>query len=42
MDGRLPAGASHPTADALDAHDELAWIYGRLHRPDLPELFPWA
>jgi maleylpyruvate isomerase len=25
-----------------DDRDELAWLYGRLERPDLPELAPWA
>ncbi len=39
---RLPAGADPPAPGALDAHDELAWLYGRLDRPDLPVLVPWA
>jgi maleylpyruvate isomerase len=29
-------------ADALDERDELAWLYGRLERPDLPELRAWS
>lgn len=39
---RLPAGPDPPAPGALDAHDELAWLYGRLDRPDLPVLVPWA
>lgn len=39
---RLPAGADPPGPGALDAHDELAWLYGRLARPALPVLVPWA
>ncbi len=30
-----------PTAGLLDRREELAWLYGRLHRADLPELVPW-
>jgi maleylpyruvate isomerase len=26
----------------LDQHDELAWLYGRLQRDDLPVLPPWG
>jgi maleylpyruvate isomerase len=29
-------------ATLLDERDELAWLYGRLERPDLPELRPWS
>jgi maleylpyruvate isomerase len=39
---RLPHGAASPTPGTLDDRDELAWLYGRLHRPDLPELTRWA
>jgi maleylpyruvate isomerase len=39
---RLPTGASAPSAGQLDARAELAWLYGRLQRPDLPVLGPWA
>jgi maleylpyruvate isomerase len=39
---RLPAGVSLPTPGVLDDRDELAWLYGRLPRPDLPELAPWG
>jgi maleylpyruvate isomerase len=39
---RLPEGASLPNRDAFDERDELAWLYGRLARPDLPVLGPWA
>ena len=38
---RLPAGATLPAPGALDERDELAWLYGRLARPDLPVLGPW-
>jgi maleylpyruvate isomerase len=37
---RLPAGTALP-AVALDPRDELAWLYGRLRRDDLPALPPW-
>ena len=39
---RLPAGAAAPPPRTLEDRDELAWLYGRLHRPDLPELAPWG
>jgi maleylpyruvate isomerase len=39
---RLPAGADPPPAGALDERDELAWLYGRLARADLPVLGPWS
>ena len=39
---RLPDGASAPPAGSLDERDELAWLYGRLSRDDLPPLAPWA
>lgn len=41
-DQRLPAGARPPEAGTLDEREELAWLYGRLNRPDLPRLTPWA
>jgi maleylpyruvate isomerase len=34
-------GQPAPAADALDRREELAWLLGRLHRPDLPALTPW-
>ncbi len=37
---RLPAGAATPTLS--DPRDELAWLYGRLDDPALPDLEPWA
>jgi maleylpyruvate isomerase len=40
LPGRLPEGAKLPTN--LDERDELAWLYGRLDRPDLPALAPWG
>ena len=39
--GRLPAGATAHPSGSLDPRDELAWLYGRLDRPDLPLLGPW-
>jgi maleylpyruvate isomerase len=39
---RLPAGAQSPEAGLLDDRDELAWLYGRLQRVDLPDLAPWS
>ena len=39
---RLPDGAQAPAAGLLDERDELAWLYGRLARPDLPVLAPWG
>ncbi len=38
---RLPDGAVPPLAGSLDERDELAWLYGRLRRDDLPVLDPW-
>jgi len=42
MPGRLPAGAAPPPPGRLDERDELAWLYGRLARADLPVLAPWG
>jgi maleylpyruvate isomerase len=39
---RLASGVRAPAAGSLSAHDEVAWLYGRLHRHDLPDLGPWA
>jgi maleylpyruvate isomerase len=39
---RLPTGAALPLPAVADQREELAWLYGRLHRPDLPELSPWG
>jgi maleylpyruvate isomerase len=39
---RLPAGADVPAPGVLDDRDELAWLTGRLHRADLPDLAPWG
>jgi maleylpyruvate isomerase len=39
---RLPAGATLPAPGMLDDRDELAWLYGRLDRPELPALAPWG
>jgi hypothetical protein len=36
---RLPVGAERPSS--LTEREELAWLFGRLSRPDLPELSPW-
>ena len=42
LPARLPEGARPPTVGDLDERDELAWLYGRLDRPDLPALAPWG
>jgi len=39
---RLPEGAQPPGRNVLDGREELAWLYGRFHRADLPELRPWG
>jgi maleylpyruvate isomerase len=39
---RLADGARAPVPGVLDERDELAWLYGRLHREDLPTLAPWG
>ena len=39
---RMPEGGTPPPEGALDPRDELAWLYGRLARPELPVLGPWA
>ncbi len=41
MAARLPAGAVPPPVGSFDERDELAWLYGRLQRDDLPVLDPW-
>ena len=38
---RLADGAELPATGAIDPRDELAWLYGRLERADLPVLGPW-
>jgi maleylpyruvate isomerase len=38
---RLAQGAEPPSPGSLNETEELAWLYGRLTRPDLPELAPW-
>jgi maleylpyruvate isomerase len=40
--GRLPDGAAAPASGTIDERDELAWIYCRLRRADLPELASWG
>ena len=39
---RLAPGTDLPAPGTLDERDELAWLYGRLDRPDLPTLAPWS
>lgn len=39
---RTHFGAQAPAITGLTAHEELAWLYGRFSRPDLPVLPPWA
>jgi maleylpyruvate isomerase len=39
---RLPAGEVLPAPGTLDPRDELAWLYGRLARADLPTLDTWS
>jgi maleylpyruvate isomerase len=41
VEDRLPRGATL-TSLFGDPREELAWLYGRVHRPDLPVLVPWA
>jgi maleylpyruvate isomerase len=38
---RLATGDVPPPPGAVDPRDELAWLYGRLARPDLPGPGPW-
>jgi maleylpyruvate isomerase len=42
VEDRLPSGTALPTFLFRDPREELAWLYGRVHRPDLPALVPWA
>ncbi len=42
LDGRLADGGAAPAPGVLDERDELAWLYGRLQRDDLPTVTPWA
>jgi len=40
---RLPSGTIPPVSDDFgDTRDELAWLYGRLRRDDLPTLVGWG
>ena len=40
---RLPDDEQLPSASAFDdERDELAWLLGRINRPDLPPLTPWG
>jgi maleylpyruvate isomerase len=39
---RLPDQTSAAAPGTLDSRDELAWLYGRLERTDLPVLAPWG
>jgi maleylpyruvate isomerase len=38
---RLAPGDTLPAPGSLDLRDELAWLFGRLRRDDLPPLGPW-
>jgi hypothetical protein len=40
IEARLGDGAELPHLD--DSRDELAWLYGRLRRDDLPDLPSWG
>jgi maleylpyruvate isomerase len=40
--GTDPDAVAAQAAAALDPRDELAWLYGRLDRPDLPPLRAWS
>jgi maleylpyruvate isomerase len=42
LPARLAEGSGRPAPRVLDDRDELAWLYGRLVRPDLPSLAPWG
>jgi len=39
---RLEEGAHVPAPETLDEREELAWLYGRFERADLPVLAPWG
>ncbi len=41
LEERLADGARPPADGELDPRDELAWLFGRLNRPGLPELSGW-
>jgi maleylpyruvate isomerase len=41
LSARLAAGVPPPGPGVVDERDELAWLYGRFHRADLPPLAPW-
>jgi maleylpyruvate isomerase len=38
---RLSVGNELPAPGRVDTRDELAWLFGRLERDDLPVLGPW-
>lgn len=39
---RLAPGDRPPRVAELDSRTELAWLYGRVRRDDLPHLLPWS
>jgi maleylpyruvate isomerase len=39
---RSHVGGVADTVSGLDDREQLAWLYGRLSRPDLPAVPPWA
>ena len=39
---RLEEGTHAPAPGTLDEREELAWLYGRFERADLPVLAPWG
>jgi maleylpyruvate isomerase len=42
LSDRLPAGARPPEPGQLEEREELAWLYGRLRLPGLPDLASWG
>jgi maleylpyruvate isomerase len=41
LPGRLPVGVPGPPKGSLSEREELAWLFGRFDRADLPRLGPW-
>jgi len=42
MGERLPAGAAAPDLGRVPDREVMAWLFGRHHRDDLPEVGPWG
>ena len=42
LNERLPQGTSRPDLTGVPEREVMAWLFGRHHRPGLPDLGPWG